>query len=71
MSIADRSAANSETSISAGANSKIVLSHSFVAENKTRVVRFGATPMLESAGDNMIRDNVTNVKGVMAMVGMQ
>lgn len=71
VSITDSSVANSETGISAGSNSKIVLSHSFVTENKTGVVRFGVTPTIESAGNNTIRDNVTNVNGVMAMVGMQ
>jgi hypothetical protein len=70
VSITDSSVANSETGISAGAASKIVLSRSFVTENKTGVVRFGATPTIESAGDNTIRGNVTNVNGVMAMVEM-
>ncbi|MBY6243929.1 right-handed parallel beta-helix repeat-containing protein [Methylosinus sp. Sm6] len=71
VSITESSVSNSEIGISAASNSKVVLAHSFVTENKTGVVRFGATPTLESAGNNTIRDNVTNVQGAMAMVGTQ
>jgi hypothetical protein len=71
VSITESSAANSEIGFAASGNGKLVLAHSFATENKTGVARIGASATIESAGDNTIRDNVTNVQGAMSMVGTQ
>jgi hypothetical protein len=71
VSITDSSVANSESGVIANGSGRVVLSHSFVTENKYGVVRIGASAVIESAGNNTIRDNVTNVQGAMTMVGTQ
>jgi hypothetical protein len=70
VSITDSSVASSETGFSAAGNSKLVLAHSYSTQNLYGVVQVGANAIIESAGDNTIRDNVlVNVKGSLSMVG--
>jgi hypothetical protein len=71
VSITDSTAASSEIGFAASGNSKLVLAHSFSTENKYGVARIGAGATIESAGNNTIRDNVTNVQGALSMVGTQ
>jgi hypothetical protein len=71
VSIADSIAVNNESGFMASSSSKLILARSSATENKWGVARVGAAAIIESAGNNSIRDNVTNVQGAMSVVGQQ
>ncbi|MBY6241882.1 right-handed parallel beta-helix repeat-containing protein [Methylosinus sp. Sm6] len=71
VSVTDSLVTNSSVGYAAGGQAGLEIAHSTASQNVTGLVRYGGGSKIESAGNNFIRDNATNVSGVVTVVGGQ